>query len=281
MKYAVTTYSFSQYIKQGKLTWLQCIEKAKELGFDAIEFTNSVFDGKDKLEFAKELRAEADRVGIEVSNLAVGADLLAEGGVDKLGEWVDVAAVLGTPTMRHDVASGKELCHYEGYDNVLIRLADGCREVTEYAAAKGIRTMTENHGYFSQDSLRVEKLINTVASDNFGQLVDLGNFLCADDDPATAVGRCAKYAFYVHAKDFVVKDGNGFDPGEGFFMSRGGNYLKGTIIGHGNVPTVRCLRALRRAGYDGYMSVEFEGMEDCIRGISIGLANLRKYWENI
>ena len=281
MKYAVTTYSFSQYIKQGKLTWLQCIEKAKELGFDAIEFTNSVFDGKDKLEFAKELRAEADRVGIEVSNLAVGADLLAEGGVDKLGEWVDVAAVLGTPTMRHDVASGKELCHYEGYDNVLIRLADGCREVTEYAASKGIRTMTENHGYFSQDSLRVEKLINTVASDNFGQLVDLGNFLCADDDPATAVGRCAKYAFYVHAKDFVVKDGNGFDPGEGFFMSRGGNYLKGTIIGHGNVPTVRCLRALRRAGYDGYMSVEFEGMEDCIRGISIGLANLRKYWESV
>ena len=281
MKYAVTTYSFSQYIKQDKLTWLQCIEKAKELGFDAIEFTNSVFDGKDKLEFAKELRAEADRVGIEISNLAVGADLLAEGGVDKLKEWVDVAAVLGTPTMRHDVASGKELCHYEGYDNVLIRLADGCREVTEYAASKGIKTMTENHGYFSQDSLRVEKLINTVAHDNFGQLVDLGNFLCADDDPAIAVGRCAKYAFYVHAKDFVVKDGNGFDPGEGFFMSRGGNYLKGTVIGHGNVPTVRCLRALKRAGYDGYMSVEFEGMEDCIRGISIGLANLRKYWESV
>lgn len=281
MKYSVTTYSFSQYIKQGKLTWLQCIEKAKELGFDAIEFTNSVFDGKDKLEFAKELRAEADRVGIEVSNLAVGADLLAEGGVDKLKEWVDVAAVLGTPTMRHDVASGKELRHYEGYDNVLIRLADGCREVTEYAASKGIRTMTENHGYFSQDSLRVEKLINTVAHDNFGQLVDLGNFLCADDDPALAVGRCAKYAFYVHAKDFVVKDGCGFDPGEGFFMSRGGNYLKGTIIGHGNVPTVRCLRALKRAGYNGYMSVEFEGMEDCIKGISIGLANLRKYWESI
>ena len=116
------------------------------------------------------------------------------------------------------------------------RLAKGCRAVADYPAQKGIRTMTENHGFFSQDSLRVEKLINTVASDNFGQLVDMGNFLCADDDPVTAVGRCAPYAFYVHAKDFIVKSGQGVNPGQGFFLSRGGNFLRGTIVGHGDVP---------------------------------------------
>lgn len=281
MRFAVTTYSFSQYVKQGKLTWLECIAKAKELGFDAVEYTNQAFENTDKLSFAKELRAEADRVGIEICNLAVGADLLSEDGVKNTKEWVDVAKILGCKTMRHDVTGGKDLKHYEGYDNVVVRLADACREITEYAALNGIKTMTENHGYFSQDSLRVEKLINTVAHDNFGQLVDLGNFLCADDDPALAVGRCAKYAFYVHAKDFIVKDGNGFDPGEGFFMSRGGNYLRGTIIGHGDVPVVRCLRALKRAGYDYLISVEFEGMEDCIKGISIGLANLKNYWSKI
>ena len=124
MKFAVTSYSFTQYVKQGKMTWLECVEKAKELGFDGIEFTNQVFENTDRLAFAKQLREEADRVGIEISNLAVGADLLSEDGVAKAKEWVDVANVLGVPTMRHDVASDKGLKHYEGYGNVLPRLAD-------------------------------------------------------------------------------------------------------------------------------------------------------------
>ena len=204
-----------------------------------------------------------------------------DNSLQKLKEWVDVANALGVPTMRHDVSGGKDLKSYEGYDNVLLRLADGCREVSEYAKTFGIKTMTENHGYFSQDSMRVEKLINTVACENFGQLVDIGNFLCADDDPVLAVGRCAKYAFYVHAKDFIVKSGNGYDPGDGFFTSRGGNFLRGTIVGHGDVPVVNCLRALKRAGYDGWLSVEFEGMEDCIKGIAIGYKNLKCYCQSV
>ena len=39
MKIGVSSYSFSQYIKSGKLTQLTAVAKAKELGFDAIEFT--------------------------------------------------------------------------------------------------------------------------------------------------------------------------------------------------------------------------------------------------
>ncbi len=284
MKYAVSSYSFSQYINSGKLTTFSCIEKAKELGFDAIEFVDFGFpEDEAPREYAGKLAEEAKRVGIEISNYAVGADFLAGSGgdlykeVERLCEQVEIARILGCPTMRHDVTGGVTEHVYQGYENVLERLALGCRRVAEYAGQYGIRTMTENHGYFSQDSLRVEKLINTVASDNFGWLVDMGNFLCADDDPAVAVGRAARYAFYVHAKDFIVKDGQQPDPGKGFFSSRGGNYLRGTIVGHGDVPVVTCLRALKRAGYEGYLSIEFEGMEDCIDGISIGLENLKGY----
>ncbi len=284
MKFSVSVYSFMQYIQDGRLTPLTCIEKVKEMGFDAIEYVDFVFQKEeDPKEYAAKLRAEADRVGLAISNFAVGADFLSGSGgdleaeVEKLKEKVDIAAILGCPTMRHDVTGGIPGRTYQGYDNVLERLAEGCRAVTEYAALKGIKTMTENHGYFSQDSLRVEKLINTVGSDNFGQLVDMGNFLCADDDPVTAVGRCAPYAFYVHAKDFIVKSGQGVNPGAGFFTSRGGNFLRGTILGHGDVPVVQCLRALKNAGYDGYAAIEFEGMEDCVQGVAIGLENLKRY----
>ena len=43
--------------------------------------------------------------------------------------------------------------------------------------------------------------------------------------------------------------------------SRAGNYLRGTIIGHGNVPVKQCLHILKSAGYDDTISIEFEGME--------------------
>ena len=280
MKYSVSIYSFSQYIKAGKLTPVQCVSKAKEMGFDAIEIVDFVFKNTDAAALAKELKAQADKVGIEISNLAVGADLMKDGEVARVCGMVDIAQLLGAPFLRHDVANVPQNS-WAGYDNAVQKLADACREITEYAARKGIRTMTENHGYFSQDSIRVEKLINTVAHENFGQLIDIGNFLCADEDPALAVGRNARYAFYVHAKDFVVKSGDGADPGEGFFMSRAGNYLKGTIVGQGNVPVVQCLRALKRAGFDGWIAIEFEGMEDCVKGIRIGFDNLKRYCEMI
>lgn len=184
MQYAVSVYSFMQYLREGRLTPISCIAKAKELGFDAIEFVDFVFPGEEKPEeYAAKLRAEADRVGLAISNFAVGADLLEGSGGDLEAETaalkrkVDIAANLGCQTMRHDVTGGPKNRTYRGFDNYLERMASGCLAVTEYGAEKGIRTMTENHGFFSQDSRRVEKLINAVAHENFGQLVDIGNFL--------------------------------------------------------------------------------------------------------
>ena len=97
---------------------------------------------------------------------------------------------------------------------------------------------------------------------NFGMLVDIGNFSCADESSVTAVGRAAPYARHVHAKDFHIKSGMLDNPGDGWFMSRGGNYLRGAIIGHGDIPVKQCISTLARAGYDGYVTIEFEGLED-------------------
>ena len=77
MKFSVSVYSFMQYIQDGRLTPFSCIEKVKEMGFDAIEYVDFVFPkDEDPAEYAKKLRAEADRVGLAISNYAVGADLL-------------------------------------------------------------------------------------------------------------------------------------------------------------------------------------------------------------
>jgi hypothetical protein len=50
----------------------------------------------------------------------------------------------------------------------------------------------------------------------------------------------------------------------------------GAIIGHGQVPVVQCLRMMRKEGYNGILSVEYEGIEDVLVGVQAGHDNLRK-----
>ena len=64
-------------------------------------------------------------------------------------------------------------------------------------------------------------------------------------------------------------------------FQRGGKYLRGTIVGHGNVPIKQCMYQLKRAGYDDCISIEFEGMEPVFDALRIGLANLKKYWAEV
>ncbi len=288
MKIGVSSYSYSRLVNRGAMKQIDVIKAAKDAGFDVIEFsTIAVPEGRTLADYAAELKAEADAVGIPIANYTIGADFVHGSGgdidaeVERLKGEVDVAAILGAPGMRHDITYSINPAEsgLHTFEAALPRIAEGVRAVTEYAASKGIRTMTENHGYISQDSVRIEKLLTAVNHPNFGVLIDIGNFYCVDEDSAQAVGRLAPYAFHAHAKDFHIKSGCGVNPGEGWFMSRGGNYLRGAIIGHGNVPRLQAVRALKRSGYDGVLSVEFEGMEDPLVGVRIGQANLRRLVE--
>jgi len=290
MKIGVSSYSFSGLMASGAMTQLDIIKKAKEMGFDVIEFSGlKVPEGETAEDFAVKVKEECARVGIEMGNYTIGADFIngSDGNLDaeieRLKGQVRIAKILGSRGMRHDATSGFKPGYEgpKGFDDALPILIKGCRAVTEYAESLGIRTMMENHGFFAQDSERVEKLANGVNHKNFGLLVDIGNFMCVDEDPAKAVGRVAPYAFHVHAKDFHVKPGTASNPGTGWFASRAGNYLRGAIIGHGEVPVVQCLRILKKAGYNGTVSIEFEGMEEPLKGIAVGLENLRKYIEII
>lgn len=287
MRIGVSSYSFSRLVHSGQMKQIDVIAKAKEMGFDAIEFsTIDVPEGKTLVDFAKELRDEAERVDIPIVNYTIGADMLNGSNGDQDAEIarvcreVDIAEILGAPGMRHDCSGGNFPADWKGaksFEAALPRMARGCREITKYAQEKGIKTMVENHGYFCQESMRVEKLITTVDHPNFGLLMDMGNFICADDDPEVAVGRLLPLAFHCHAKDFHRKPGTMVWPGRGWNQSRGGNWWRGAIIGHGNVPVVQCVRTMVNKGFQGVMSIEFEGMEDVITGISIGLENLRRF----
>lgn len=287
MKFSVTSYSFHRLVSSGEYKEIELIALAKEMGFDGIEFAEiHAPEGTDKLTYAAMLKVEAEKHEIDIVAYAIGANLLydTEAEIQRLKGEVDVCAAMGCPVMRHDASGGYKTEDEKkgmGFNNALPVIVKGYKAVTEYAKTKGVKTCIENHGFFAQDSARVEAIINGVNDENFGALVDIGNFMCADENPATAVGNVAPYAVHVHAKDFVKKCGNAFVPPDGYFMTRGGNFLKGAIIGHGEVPVVQCLRIIKNAGYNGFVTVEFEGMEDQKTGVKCGLNTLKKVDELI
>lgn len=284
MKIAVSSYSFNKLIKKGEITEFDTIRLAKEIGYDGIEFVEFYRpEEKDLFDYAKELRAEADRQGLPIANYCIAASFAREEEdfqkeIERVKKHVDVAEIFGTYNMRHDAIGGEQgKGHFRTFSDCLETIAKGCRIITEYAEKKGIRTMVENHGFICQDPDRMEALYKAVNHPNFGILADMGNFLCADCESAYSIGKLCEMVFFAHAKDFIVKDGNGPDPGKGFFRSRSGNYLRGTIIGHGNVPVKQCIDILKKAEYDGWLTVEFEGMEDNMEALKINLENLKNY----
>ncbi len=279
MKISVSSYSFQQYIGAGKMAHFDTIKQAHDMGFDAIEFLDMPAPTyEEQVAYAYKLREEAEKYGMTINAYTIGANLYhatpdaSAAEVARLCKQVDIAAILGCSVMRHDVcyALGKTGTA-RSFGLMLPTIAENARAVTAYAAEKGVITCVENHGYVAQDSYRVEQLFNAVAHDNFGLLVDVGNFVCADEDNLTAVSRVAPYAVHVHAKDMYKSN----VPLPGYGQTRGCNYFKGAIVGEGDVNVEKCLQILKRAGYDGYCSIEFEGSEDCIEAIAKGYENLK------
>lgn len=281
MRASISSYSLShKYPYRSIDELLSFPAKVKAMGCEAIEFVLPFPLTQADVSAAPALRKACDEAGVACVAVCAGADFLANSvaqEAERLRRYVEVAAALGAPVMRHDATQGPTAdMTNKSFEAALPRLADGCRQVTAFAETLGVKTCVENHGYFVQDSARVTALHEAIAHPNFGLLVDIGNFLCADEAPELAVAAAARYAVHAHVKDFHYQSGRQENPGTGWFPTRAGNWLRGAILGHGVVPLRQCVQLLAKAGYDGPLSIEFEGLEDVDLALPDALANLNK-----
>ncbi|UAL50183.1 hypothetical protein [Metabacillus dongyingensis] len=83
----------------------------------------------------------------------------------------------------------------------------------------------------------------------------------------------------VHIKDFYYRQALS-KMGEGWFTTKYGNCLKGAIAG-GDLNMRDILEVIRKSGYSRYLSIEFEGLEDCRYGKKTSLGNVKKILQEI
>ncbi|ETT29636.1 xylose isomerase domain-containing protein [Paenibacillus sp. FSL R5-192] len=286
MKVGLSTYSLQQALDRKELNVPDAIRWIADQGGEHVEIVPMGFSLIDNPELIDEIKAVAKEVGIDISNYAIGANFAVQEDAEALEQeiqnvmrHVDVAAALGVKLMRHDVAFRPApegtVAQFKIDLPVLVK---ACQRIADYAADFGITTSVENHGYYVQSSERIQRLLQETARSNFKTTLDVGNFLCVDEDPVSAVKNNIPYASIVHAKDFYWRPSYR-NPGEGWFQTSHGNYLRGAIVGHGDIDMPEVFRVLKQSGYDGYISVEFEGMEDCKTASRIAMDNVRRLWE--
>ncbi|MHC1785608.1 MAG: sugar phosphate isomerase/epimerase family protein [Christensenellales bacterium] len=298
MKLGISSYSLDRDIAKGKLSLLEAIDWAAAQGAQCMELVPFSFRFDDPVTGAirrddiRQVRQRARDAGIELVNYSVLADLLKEGEdqekeIRRVCHEVDIAAELGLPRMRHDISAFRRPLDrntLRDFDALLPRMVDAALRISDYARTRGVKTLIENHGFFVNGCDRVERVLNGVASDNYGLLLDTGNIICVDEDPAVAAAQLAHRCEMVHLKDFYVRhrdpgDSTQFDCGGSWFRSRGGKYLRGAIFAQGDLDVHAALAALKAVGYAGPIVIEFEGLEDGQYATAVSLQNARRIWD--
>lgn len=140
-------------------------------------------------------------------------------------------------------------------------LVDSMRFLGKEAEQAGVKLVIENHfntmAVSASESISLAKEIDSPA---VGILYDQANLTFTNkEDYSEALNLQMEKVFYVHVKDFVFKGA------DHTFKSEEVSHPKETernvvtkIVGEGCVPWPKILKRLKKEGYDGWLSLEYE-----------------------
>ena len=189
---------------------------------------------------------------------------------------IDMAVYLSAPVVR--VFSGEITEDNVTYEQGLDYVIDGLTKAAQYAESKGVTLCLENHGLFAGRSDQVIDIIRKVGSPALRSTFDTGNFLLVGQDPNDAIDHLKDYVKHVHIKDFQKVSA---DEDKEVYKALNGENFQGKIPGEGEVDLHYVLSKIKSTGYDGWISVEFEGIEDPKEGSTCSVEYVNQLLESI
>ncbi|MEV6415105.1 sugar phosphate isomerase/epimerase [Kribbella sp. NPDC051718] len=274
MKLGVSSYCFRKLMASGEMDLIAVLDWVAASPAEHVEV--AAVDGEYYLENDEVVRkaaAHAADIGVPIVNYLVSGDLRTADceEIDRLRRQLDVAHRFGARIFRHDVApwAWREQDQAE-FESTFEQVVIGCQAVADHAASLGIVSTIENHGFFMNGSERLSRLVYAVDRPNFRVTLDLGNGLCVGEVPGKTAAGLIDVAASVGVKDFHIRR---TAPGEGWLKTLAGDYLLGTVAGHGDVD-LHSLLALVATKPDLPVSLEFEGMEATPQAIERSLENI-------
>lgn len=292
MKIAVSMWSYFQLWRKGGFGVADFIREAKRGGADGVELLDFFYNDPDAdrldafspeyLERRREpIRRALAETGLPVPIFSVANNFARldpearQKEVAKIAFGVDEALLYGASVVRvfaGDVNDEVDFAHSRQF------IIEGLAEASVYAHKRGVRLALENHGTLAGRGEQVCGLIEDVraraGNDALGANPDTGNFLVVDQRSDEAIRQVAGIAYMVHFKDFSTRTP---DPAYEGLKSTSGIPLIGAAVGEGVVDLAACIQALKGAGFEGWLSVEYEGEEDPRTAVPRSIENARTY----
>jgi len=265
MKVGCSTYSYHRTFEAGKIDVEGFFEKMFHFNVDGVELLDlHMTPDPGNLRRLKRLGL---KLGIETAAVTIHPSLEVESisppeskrvaePTKKIDKWIEIASLMGAPVLRVDIIrTPKEMPQEEAIKANI----DGIKRCIPHAAENGITMGIENHGGVTSTAENIIKIVKGVASEWYGVVLDFGNF-GLNERAYEEMEKVAPYAIFCHAKtlEFGLAS-QGLEP-----------RWEETRIDYRKIMDI-----LRRKGYNGYLSLEYEGDEAEETAVPKGISFLR------
>ena len=258
-KLSAITWSHHYSFETGRLNGMKSIGLYSKLGLGGVEFIYEHIRNHSKKHLL-ELKNHAAEKGLCVTAISPGNSFGCEtqkeenAQINYVKRAVDTACTLNCGNVR--VFAGWPHKNTKKYWS---RAVCSMKKCASYAGEKGVTLMVEphNNGGLLPDSASSIRFLKNVDSPWVKLNLDTGNFLGHDRDIYKAIEKTVKYAGYCHIKIHkITKTGKTAD----FDLEK-------------------IIRILALKGYNGWLSVEYEGQEFLKGNKKEKAANEREYFK--
>ncbi len=275
VKISICHYSFHRRWAAEGWNLDRLCDEVRALDVDALDF-HVRFLG-DVNDAAKRVKDALYRSGLKLSGLSLSTNFNIsdpakfEDEIKKTVGWMEVASDVGAPVSRIFGGGLKRLeADEQTKTDAFKRVIDAlCRLSTE-AEKLGLILALENHGGLPCTGQEQVEMLKAVGSDYVRATIDVGNYMAGGQEGVQGTKIARDFCAYVHFKDFKkVPDSN----------NPWGWGTKACTVGKGDVDHAACLAELKAVGYNGYVALEYEGVEDESIGVPESVAYMKKVIE--
>jgi sugar phosphate isomerase/epimerase len=266
----VSTYSFWQFRRTELRDIEKCIDLAAAMDFDGVEILHKQMENEAN-DYLQRLKRRAFLHGLDLCGFSTHQTFMnpdkavRQRNIEHTTHCIELAYQLGIPTMRVNTGRWEtsknfdELMKNRGIEPPLAGYTDeqafgwvieSFEKCLKTAEKCGVSMGLENHWGLGRTPEGVLRVVRALNSPWLQVTLDTGNFL---EDPYPKLELLAPYAVLVQAKTYF------------------GGGLWYTL----DLDNDRIARMLKSHGYQGYISLEYEGKDDPLTAVPKSLSVLR------
>jgi L-ribulose-5-phosphate 3-epimerase len=269
IKLGISSYSYWHF-RDPKVSIHTVIDRASDIGVGGVDVLHRQMDNEEP-SYLQSLKRHAFLNGVDLICLSIHQNFVSpdaetrQRNIDHTLHCIELAYQLGIPAIRLNsgrwatIASFDKLMELRGEeppipgygdDDAFDWCIDSIEKCLPKAAECGVLLALENHWGLTREPEGVAKILDAIESPWLGALMDTGNFL---EEPYEKLKQMAPRAVFVQAKTYA-----------------GGGEWYTLDIDYDRVANI-----LAEVGYNGYVSLEFEGKESAETAVPQSIAMLR------